>query len=82
MLIQKGQIMNDLMENVLQLDETFIVQDTFFNDIPAMQSVIHTFLPETCLIKPSARHKLFLNVERVSNFVKLRKQSTGNSGQL
>jgi hypothetical protein len=48
--------MNDLMENVLQLDETFIVQETFFNDIPAMQAVIHTFLPETCLIKPSARH--------------------------
>lgn len=54
----------------------------FFNDIPAMQTVIHTFLPETCLIKPSARHKLFLNVERVSNFVKLRKRSPGNSGQL
>lgn len=29
MLIQKGQIMNGLMKNVLQLDETFIVQETF-----------------------------------------------------
>jgi hypothetical protein len=56
MLIQKGQIINGLMKNVLPLDETFIVQETFFNDIPAMQTVIHKFLPETCLTKPSTSY--------------------------
>jgi hypothetical protein len=56
MLIQKGQIINGLMKNVLPLDETFIVQETFFNDIPAMQTVIHKFLPEICLTKPSTSY--------------------------
>jgi hypothetical protein len=60
------------MKNVLPLDETFIVQETFFNDIPAMQTVIHTFLPETCLIKPSTA--IFKRRKGIE-LVKLRKRS-------